>query len=119
MNKHQYSTNHLTMTQKKEIVNLFLKNKDSRNHIDILDCNISFARKRSNLDPKTILKFLKPTSHFSLFERIDDDPITNQQINYIDLCIRSTYKEGSEIFLFSFMNPDSFNKTIKNKYKLK
>lgn len=118
MNKHQYSTDHLTMVQKKDIVNLFLKNADSRNHIDILDCHVSFARQRTSLDPKTIFKFLTKNSHFSIFER-EDSFFQNSPSRYVELGIRTNYKNNSELFLFSFMSPEQFEKSVKNKYKLK
>ena len=81
-------------------------------HIDILDCNISWARKRSDLTLDEVMEKVTDDTHFVFIER--EDYFTKEKHGEVGF---ATLKSPSH-YLFIYMKLDELNK-LKDKYNLK
>ena len=81
-------------------------------HIDILDCNVSWTRQRSDLTLNQMLLKLDDKSYFVFIER--EDYFTKGKHGEVGF---STLKDPSH-FLFIYMSVGDLNK-LKDKYNLK
>lgn len=81
-------------------------------HIDILDCNKSWARQRSDLTLDEVMLKFDDESHFVFIER--EDYFTKEKNGEVGF---ATLKAPSD-YLFIYMKIEELNK-LRDKYNLK
>jgi len=106
-----YKVSHLDLKTKNSIIQDSI-DVCNEYQIDILDCNVSWARQRSDLTLDEIMEKLNDDCHFVFIER--EDYFSKEKHGEVGF---STLKDPS-YFLFIFMDIQELNK-LKDKYNLK
>ncbi len=108
-----YDIHRLTMTKKKQLF------KDSKKisykcFVDVLDCEVSIARKSTDMSFDEVMKKLDGSCHCVFIDR-GKDFITNMNYYEVGFC---TMNRGADYFLFLLLKPENA-KVIIEKYELK
>ena len=80
--------------------------------VDILNCNISFARRKIEMDFETVLKKLDDSCHFSVIHRFD--VLKESEYGEVGFCTM----KGIDYYLWIYLTVADLEKII-NQYRLK